>query len=108
MNEEKILLALGYSVNDGTINKLRNILSKSDLNESEIDKILALNEKIDMYDSNVMMSNSHDYFKIKIQSSDPKEIEAANEIINAWAKKHKILIKKLENKETYYIISRDK
>lgn len=46
MNEEGILVSLGYVLNDSTLEQLRGILSKCDFNQSELDDIINLNDKL--------------------------------------------------------------
>ena len=48
-----------------------------------------------------------DKFKIKCESQIPQIIDKFNEIVQSWANKYKIIIKKLSPKETYYIVRRE-
>ncbi|MDR3178089.1 MAG: hypothetical protein LBT96_03795, partial [Campylobacteraceae bacterium] len=50
----------------------------------------------------VALSSSHDFLKIKNQASGELAAQT-NEIIGNWAKKYKIEIEKVPNKETFYI-----
>lgn len=106
MNEEKILVSLGYNVSDATMAQVRGILSKCDFDENQIEKILMLNDKIKIYDGYVNMSNSHDYFKIKNDSEDEDKQEVVRQTIKSWEEKYKFVVEKLPNKETYYIKGR--
>lgn len=108
MNEEGILTALGYSVNDSTINQLRGILSKCDFEDNELEKIVMLNDKLRVYEgvAYIAMSNSNDYFKIKIVADDAKLEAVIKEEILAWSNKYKLNLEKVVGKETYYVTGR--
>lgn len=106
MNEEGILVALGYSVNDATINQLRGILSKCDFEDNELDRIIMLNDKLKIYGAYIAMSNSNNYFKIKNEAQSQEHKNAVRELIFNWSDKYKLKLQKVENKETYYITGR--
>lgn len=106
MKIEFILSSLGYHSNDGLIEQVKRILSACDLSDSEISHILNLHEKLKLYSAFVAISNSKDVFKIKCESNDEFDKKSFNDTISEWSKKYKMDIKKLENKETYYILGR--
>jgi hypothetical protein len=49
------------------------------------------------------MSNSEDYFKIKIEAPSLALSEEAHEKIQHWSEKYKVETAKVDNKDTYYI-----
>ena len=106
MNEEGILVSLGYSVNDATIAQLRGILSKCDFEDNELEKIILLNDKLEKFGAYVAMSNSSSYFKIKNENSATDVVKGVREAIFDWSEKYKLAIEKVEGKETYYITGR--
>jgi len=106
MNEEGILVALGYNSDEVTMTQLRRILSHCDFEQNELERIVGLNDKLKMYGGYIAMSNSEDVFKIKNDSPNPKFKEAVREIIFAWSEKFKLRLRKVEGKDTYYITGR--
>ncbi|WP_033916160.1 hypothetical protein [Campylobacter sputorum] len=103
MNYEAVLVQLGYTQNDASIQKIKRILSKCDLTDKELQHIVELNDKLKPYLSYITMSNSYDYFKIKYEKSPQNIKEDIINMIENWSDKYKIAIQKVENKETYYI-----
>ena len=106
MSEEGILISLGYSANDATLKQLRGILSKCDFEDNELDRIITLNDKLKIYNAYVAMSNTHDSFKIKYDATGKMQKKAVLDLIFSWSEKFQLKIKKVENKETYYITGR--
>lgn len=106
MDYEAILVQLGYNENEASIEKIKRVLSKCDLSEKELQHIVELNNKLKPFLSYIMMSNSHDCFKIKYEKSAQNIKNELINIIEEWSKKYKINIKKIEGKETYYIVGK--
>jgi hypothetical protein len=50
------------------------------------------------------MSNSNDYFKIKIDATGEISAAEAMEKINHFADKYKVSLQKVDGKPTYYIL----
>lgn len=95
-----ILTQLGYTPQENVIEQIKQILSKCDLDNSQIDSIIALNDKLKAQGAFVAMSNSNPYFKIK-------NIDNSHEdFIYKWANKHKIKLEKVKSKNTFYILGR--
>lgn len=106
MNEEGILVSLGYVLNDSTLEQLRGVLSKCDFNQSELDDIINLNDKLKIYGAYIAMSNSNPYFKIKNDPDSERERKVVRDMIFEWADKYKMNLEKVSGKETYYIKGR--
>ncbi|RAZ60127.1 type II secretion system protein [Campylobacter hyointestinalis] len=106
MNLDSILIGLGYNINDALLQQVKRILSACDFDENEISHILNLNDKLKLHFAFVAISNSEDVFKIKCESNNNEIKKAFNDIVSEWALKYKFKIKKLDGKETYYIIGR--
>jgi len=104
ISNEGILTQLGYNIDENSLKELE-IIEKNTPGFENIKKhIIALNDHLKNLSSYVAMSNSNPYFKIKIDTPNQKEIQEAKEIINKWSQKHNVELKKVENKETYYIL----
>jgi len=63
-----------------------------------------LHDHLKVNNAFVALSNSNNYFKIKIDSPTPELAEEAHEEVQHFSEKFKITLDKLDNKETYYII----
>ncbi|HUH42210.1 MAG: hypothetical protein PHI38_04305 [Sulfurimonas sp.] len=104
MQKEAMLTQLGYVPNDALLNQLQRIQANTVGYEKIQKHIMDLNDHLKVDDSYVAMSNSNDYFKIKIDSSSPEAIEEAHEKVKHFSQKYKVKVDKLENKNTYYIM----
>ncbi len=104
MHKEAMLTQLGYVPNDALLNQLERIESNTQGYEKIQKHIMDLNDHLRVDDSYVAMSNSNDYFKIKIDSSSPEAVEQAHEKVKRFSEKYKVKVDKLENKNTYYIV----
>ena len=108
MNNEAMLKQLGYTPNDALLSQFDRI-AKNTKSFDKIQKhILDLHEHLKVDDSHVAMSNSEDYFKIKIEAPSPERIEEAMEKVNHFAEKYKVALKQVDGKHTYYILGYDK
>ncbi len=103
METDAILTRLGYAPNEALAEQCARIVA----NTNGIDKIqkhiLDLHDVLKVDDSYVAMSNSSDYFKIKIEAPSPERAEEAKEKVDHFAKKYKVALQKVDGKETYYI-----
>jgi len=104
MDAEAILTQLGYVPNDALKKQLKEI-QESTPEYDKIEKhILDLNEHLKVNNAYVALSNTTNYLKIKVDSPTPELAEEAHEKIKHFSEKYKVEIKKLPNKETYYIL----
>jgi len=71
MNNEAMLKQLGYAPNDALLSQLERIVSNTKSFEKIEKHIMDLHEHLKVDDSHVAMSNSEDYFKIKIEAPSP-------------------------------------
>ncbi len=100
---EAMLTQLGYTINDSVMSQMQRIVQNT-RGFKEIQKhIIQLNDALKPFQAHIAMSNSSDYLKIK-NESDGQSLEEVDKMINDWAKKYKIEIKKVDGKETYYIV----
>ena len=105
LTPEALLAQLGYRKNDQTLKQINDII----VNTSGFDKfsqhIPSFNDALAVEKGFIAMSNSEDHLKIKCQE-DPSadNLSAFNALVNHWADKYKLALKKVDNKNTYYII----
>ena len=100
MEISALLNQLGYNENDATAAQVKRILNNCDgLNLSSI---ITLNDHLKPLGGFVAMSGSEDVFKIKNASKTP----GALNVIENWAEKNKISIKKV-NENTHYILGKN-
>ncbi|EKU12324.1 hypothetical protein [Campylobacter showae] len=100
MEISALLNQLGYNENDATTAQVKRILNNCDgLNLSSI---VTLNDHLKPLGSFVAMSGSEDVFKIKNAGKMP----GALNVIENWAEKNKINIKKV-NETTHYILGKN-
>ena len=100
MEISALLNQLGYNENDATTAQVKRILNNCDgLNLSSI---VTLNDHLKPLGGFVAMSGSEDVFKIKNAGKTP---DALN-VIENWAEKNKINIKKV-NETTHYILGKN-
>jgi hypothetical protein len=103
MQRDAMLIQLGYAPNDALLKQLENI-EKNTLGYEKIQKhIMDLHDHLRVNSAYVALSNSNNYFKIKIDSPTPELALEAHEKVQHFSEKFKVAIKKLQNKETYYI-----
>lgn len=104
MTRDAMLTQLGYAPNDALLKQLEKIESNT-LGYEKIQKhIMDLHDHLKVDGSFVALSNSEDYFKIKIEAVSPELAEEAHEKIKHFSEKFKVSVNKLKDKETYYII----
>ena len=100
---EAMLTQLGYSINESVLAQMQRIIKNTKGFDVIQKHIVQLNDALKPFQAYIAMSNSNDYLKIK-NESDENSLAKVDEMIQEWAKKYKIDIKKVEGKETYYII----
>ncbi|MGB5965197.1 MAG: hypothetical protein WBF77_07065 [Sulfurimonadaceae bacterium] len=104
MNNEAMLKQLGYAPNEALLSQFDRIVDNT-VSFDKIQKhILDLNEHLKVDDSHITMSNSEDFFKIKVEAPSPERTEEALEKINHFADKYKVALKQVGNKNTFYIL----
>ena len=104
MQHDAILNQLGYTPNDALLEQLQRIIDNTHGFEKIEKHIFDLQNVLKVDDSYVAMSNSNDYFKIKLEASSPEQKQEALEKVNHFANKYKVKLQKVDHKDTYYII----
>lgn len=104
MQRDAMLTQLGYAPNEALLKQLKKIEDNTIGYEKIRKHIMDLHDALKVDGSFVALSNSNDYFKIKVDSPSPEAAQQAHEKIKHFSDKYKIKVNKLDNKETYYII----
>ncbi len=104
MQDNAMLIQLGYTPNEALVEQLQKIKSNTKGYEKISKHIMDLHDHLKVDNAYVALSNSKEYFKIKVDSPTPELAQEAHEKIAHFSEKFKIKVEKLPNKETYYII----
>jgi len=107
MHREAMLTQLGYEPNNALLNQLQKIEANTAGYEKIRKHIMDLHDALKVDGSFVAMSNTNDYFKIKVEAPSPEIAEEAHEKIRHFSDKFKVKIDKLSDKEAYYIVGFD-
>ncbi len=102
-NTEAVLTKLGYVPNEALYVQLENIQKNTPGYDKIIKHILDLHDALAVDKSYVALSNSTDHFKIKIEALTPEMKEEALEKLERFKEKYKVVLKKVDGKDTYYI-----
>ncbi len=104
MYRDAMLTQLGYKPNEALLTQLKKI-EENTLGYEKIQKhIMDLHDHLKVDNAYVALSNSNDYFKVKIESHTPEIAAQAHEKVSHFSSKFKVKVEKVEKKETYYII----
>ncbi len=104
MQRDAMLTQLGYAPNEALLTQLEKIEENTNGYEKIKKHIMDLHDHLKVDNSFVAMSNTNNYFKIKIESPSPEVAKEAHEKVKRFSDKYKVKVNKLENKETYYIL----
>ncbi len=104
MYRDAMLTQLGYAPNEALVKQLKRIEENTKGYEKIQKHIMDLHDHLRVDGSFVALSNSEDYFKIKVEAPSPEIAEEAHEKIKHFSDKYKVSLNKLPNKETYYIL----
>ncbi len=104
MQNDAMLTQLRYVPNNALVEQLKRIQKNTHGYEKIEKHILDLNDHIKVNNAYVALSNTKDYFKIKVESPTPELAQEAHEKIQHFSDKFKVRIQKLPKKETYYIL----
>jgi hypothetical protein len=104
LDTEGLLVQLGYSVSGSTKQHIEKIIKNTSGFEKFERHLIPLKDNLKQYNTLVAMSNSVNYFKIKIESPREEFIKKAKELIIHWAKKYKVTLQRNENNDKVYYI----
>lgn len=105
---EVLVKQLGMGDNLHEIQQMQKVIENTQGFEKFASHIISLNDYLKHVKGYIALSNTVDKLKIKCDENDSKEIlEEFHEKVDAWAKKYKVKLEKVYNKETYYIIGHE-
>lgn len=104
LQRDAMLKQLGYVPNEALLNQLEKIENNTSGYEKIQKHIMDLHDHLRVDGSYVALSNTNDFFKIKIEAPSVELAQEAREKIEHFSEKFKIAINKIDNKETYYIV----
>ncbi len=105
LTPEALLAQLGYSHNEHSLDQIKKIIANTEGFGNFSQHILSFNDALAVEKGFIAMSNSEDYFKIKCDADTSADnLSAFNQRVQNWADKYKVELKKVDNKNTYYII----
>lgn len=104
MQRDAMLTQLGYVPNDALLSQLQKI-EENTLGYEKIQKhIMDLHDALKVDGSCVVMSNTRDNFKIKVDAPSIEIAQEAHEKIQHFSEKFKVDVEKVESKNAYYIL----
>lgn len=103
MVNEAILRQLDYIPNEALKEQVGRIVDNTHSFDKIEKHVMELHKQLKVDGSYVAMSNTENYFKIKIEAPSPELTEEAHEKIKHWSEKYKVQTSKVDNKDTYYI-----
>ena len=103
MEHEAMLKQLGYIPNEALLAQLMKIEKNTEGYDKISKHIMDLHDHLKVNKGYVAMSNSNDYFKIKLSDVSDEETQEAKEKIEHFAEKFKVNLLKVEGAKTYYI-----
>lgn len=104
MKLESILNQLGYKPNEALKEQLTRVANSTAGYEKIEKHIMDLHEHLKVNNSFVALSNTHDCFKIKIETPNHELELEAHEKVKRFSEKFKVKVEQLANKNTYYIV----
>jgi len=105
LTPEALLAQLGYSNNEHSLDQIKRIIANTEGFDHFSQHIISFNDALAVEKGFVAMSNSEDHFKIKCdEDTSADNLSAFTEQVKHWADKYKVELKKVDNKNTYYII----
>lgn len=104
MTHDAVLNQLGLIPNEALLVQLEDIQKNTHGYEKIIKHIMDLHEALKTCESYVALSNSNNYFKIKVDTTSDVSKSEAEEKISHFCEKFKVEIQKVQDKETYYIL----
>jgi len=102
---EVLISQLGYSQNEQTLVQVKNIIENTNGFEKFAKHLIGLIDHLKHMNAFVALSNSEEYLKIKCGNADATEIlKEFHAEVKHFSEKYNVEMRKLENKEVYYII----
>jgi len=108
MDSEAVLNQLGYTPNEALMEQIGRIEANTEGYDKIQKHILDLHEQLKVDDSFIALSNTRDFFKIKIEAPSEERKAEALERVRHFTDKYKIAIEQVPGKDTYYILGYEK
>ena len=106
---EVLIKQLGYSNNEQTQKQVKEIIENTHEFEKFSKHIISFNDSLKHMNAFIALSNSEKYFKIKCGNEDASEIlKEFHDAVDHFSSKYDVEIKRVDGKEVYYIIGRNK
>jgi len=108
LTPKALLAQLGYTQTEQTINQINDIIKNTKNFENFSQHIPSFNDALSVEKGFIAMSNSEKYLKIKCnEDTSADNLTAFTALVTHWADKYKLELKKLDKKNTYYIIGQN-
>jgi hypothetical protein len=105
LTPEALLAQLGYTKTEQTLKQINDIIANTNGFDKFSQHIPSFNDALAVEKAFIAMSNSENYLKIKCEEDiNADNLSAFTELVKHWADKYKVELKKVDNKNTYYII----
>ena len=105
LTPEALLAQLGYTQNNQTLEQMNNIIDNTKDFSKFSQHLPSFNDALAVEKGFIAMSNSENHLKIKCnEDSNADNLTAFTDLVMHWADKYKLDLKKVNNKNTYYII----
>jgi hypothetical protein len=105
LTPEALLVQLGYTVTTQSLKQMEAIIANTDGFERFAPHIPSLNDALAVEKGFIAMSNSENYLKIKCNEDiSADNLSAFTSLLFHWAKKYKLDLKQVKNKNTYYLL----
>lgn len=108
LTPEALLAQLGYSQSKQTLKQITTIMEGTKGFDDFSQHIPSFVDALAVEKGFMAMSNSESYLKIKCEEdSNADNLSAFTSLVQHWANKYKLKLKKVENKNTYYIVGQN-
>ena len=105
LTPDALLAQLGYTKTEQTLKQMNSIIENTHNFKNFSQHLLSFNDALAVEKAFIAMSNSENYLKIKCDAdSSADNLSAFTALVQHWADKYKLELKKVINKNTYYII----
>lgn len=108
MTPQALLAQLGVHETPSSLQACERAIQNTKGFEIFARHIVSLNDFLKHTSGFVGLSNSNDFFKIKCSENASSEIlDEFHKKVQDWAKKYKINLQKIADKDVYYILGKD-
>lgn len=105
LSAEALLVQLGYHSTEQTLKQMESIISNTERIERFMPHIPSFNDALAVEKGFIAMSNSENYLKMKCDADiSADNLSGFNVLLAHWEEKYKLNIKKVKNKNTYYLL----